>query len=144
MANWATSVVWIDANGNKTITRIETFAGFTSFSGALKGCSNADFLQYWESLETNNSSPAPVLDDFVSVADRAALLFLCADNTLVTVLVPSPSIDIFYADGETVNPSSAAISTLITNVAGSLVNGNGSLALSFVAGYRLPRAKLPL
>lgn len=143
MPPWATSIVWIDANGQKTITKVNTFAGFGSFSGALKNLSNADFLLTWESITNPNPTPAPVASIYQSTQDRAALIFKCVDNTLVTVIVPAPSLNIFLADGETVDATSLAVATFVVNVVGSLTNAAGSLMSSYVAGYRLPRSINP-
>lgn len=144
MPPWATSIVWVDANGFRSITKVNTVGGYASFSGALKGLSNADYLVTWESVTSPNPSPSPVAMEYQSGVDRAALIFRCADNTLVTVLVPAPSINIFLSDGETVDPAATTVATFIANAVGSLTNASGSLATAFVAGYRLPRSANPL
>lgn len=144
MPPWATSVIWVDANGFRSITKINTVGGFASFSGALKGLSNADYLTTWESVTSPNPMPSPVASEYQSGADRAALIFRCVDNTLVTVLVPAPSINIFLADGETVDPTAAAVVTFVANALGAVTNASGSPAAAFVAGYRLPRSTNPL
>lgn len=143
MPPWATSIVWIDANGNRTITKVNTVGGFASFSGGLKGMSNGDFLQTWEASTNPNPTPSPVAGTYQSVVDRAALLLLCADNTLVSVIIPAPSINIFHTDGETVDITSAAVVAFLAGALGALTNAAGSLALSVVSGYRLPRATNP-
>lgn len=137
------SVLWVDAYGRKTITRINSVAGFAAGFAALTACSNAAWQEYWESALSTNV-PTPAASVYQSVMDRAALLFLCVDNTLAQVIIPAPNLGIFLADGETIDPANALVVALVAAILGVLTNQNASPAASFVAGYRLPRAQSPL
>lgn len=141
---WTRSVLWVDAQGYVTLTRINTDAGLdaTAFA-ALLACSRADWQQCWESA-MDTHTPAPAGGTYSSVGDRAALQFVCADATTVTLLIPAPSLSIFLADGETVDITSAPVVALSSAVIGQLVNAGGSLATDVVGGQRLPRARTPL
>jgi len=138
------SVVWVDANGNKTISRISSNTGATVIQGNILNCSEADFLEYWESAVTANATPIPPGGSYRGVLTRAALLFLCADNTQATVLIPCPSLSIFLADQETVDAANVFVAALITACIGNLESATGSLAVSYLGGYLLPGARSPL
>lgn len=136
--------MWVDTNGNVTLTRINTTSGMGGAAfAALLACSGADWQQCWESV-LDTHVPAPPGGTYSSVADRAALIFVCADNTNVTLLIPAPALDIFMADGETIDITSAPVAALSAAMIGELVNSSGSLATAVVGGMRLPRARTPL
>lgn len=140
---WARSVVWTDANGYGVITKIVSQSGASSVVGDLQALSNAGVLQYWESSVTNVGD-APLAARFQSGADRAALVFLCADTTNYVVIVPAPKATIFDADQETVdltNPDVVAFA--FAAVTAPLCNSTGSPVTVLLAGTRLPRASSP-
>src|SRR6185369_6032642 len=99
----AESRVWIDAAGNRTITLVRSAAGAAAISAAVLNASEADWFQFWESAVTAQT-PMPIGGSYLPVSLRAALTFICADNTLAVLYVPAPSVTIFLADGQTVDP----------------------------------------
>lgn len=140
---WTRSSVWLDANGARTIFRINTGAGLGTTAADLEALSNAGVLEYWESNVTA-LTPAPVAAAFQSGADRAALVFQCADGTQVTVIIPAPKAAIFMADTETVDPTNADVATFVTSaISAPITNAVGSAVTALVAGQRLPRAANP-
>lgn len=143
MPPWSSSTVWIDANGNRTITKINTTGGYTGFLGNLLSLSNAALDRYWESATSINLVPSPVAAAFQSVVDRAAFIYQCADLTLVTVIIPAPKASIFMADGETIDASNGLVVAFNMGVIGSLTNATGAPAVTFQSGYRLPRSTNP-
>jgi len=140
---WSRSTVWVDANGYRSIFRLNSTAGLGTLDADLAALSNASVSEFWESAVTA-SVPAPVAATFQSGADRAALVFTCADGTQTTVIVPAPQLAIFLADGETVDITNAAVATFATNaIALPLTNAAGSAVTALIAGQRLPRARTP-
>lgn len=134
------SVVWVDANGKNTITRIRTGTGAGPLQSAILAASNADFVTFWESAETTNGAPTPTAATYQPAQPYAQLSYLCADNTIATVLIPAPRLSIFLADQETVNPASPSIVALngAAIAVGGLVGASGSPAVSFLGGKILP------
>jgi hypothetical protein len=140
---WARSVVWTDANGYNTITKIVSQSGASSVVGDLQALSNAGVLQYWESPVTN-AGLAPTAARFQSGADRAAMTFLCLDATNYVVIVPAPKATIFDGDQETVDLTNAdVIAFAVAAVLAPLCNNAGSPVTVLIAGTRLPRASSP-
>lgn len=140
----ARSIVWLDAAGGKTITRVLSGAGLGAAFAPLEALSNAGVQEWWESAVTAPASP-PTNAAFASAADRAALVFVCADNTQTTVIVPAPKLSIFKADGETVDPANVLVVALVTAaIAAPIQNPSGSPVTALVAGQRLPRSRTPL
>lgn len=140
---FATSVVWVDATGQRTITRVNTTTGLT-FLSYMQAAMKGNYAQSWESVVTNNATPTTNTGAYQSVADRAALLFNCVDGTVVTLVLVSPTLACFMADGETIDPTSTPIAALVANAIGVLTNQSGSPATAFIAGYLLPRTRTPL
>ncbi|SRR6266851_4219552 len=140
----ARSVVWVDAVGNRTITKISTNTGAAVIQGNILNCSQADFLLWWESAVTANGAPAPPGGSFLTVNQRAALTFLCADNTQVVLLIPSPSSTIFLADLETVDAANVLVAALIAACIGNLESSTGSLATAYLGGTLAPFSRSPL
>jgi hypothetical protein len=71
---------------------------------------------------------------YLPVALRAALTFVCADNSLAVLYVPSPNQTIFLADGQTVDPANLTVVAIVAAALGSLVSSTGSPATAFVSG----------
>lgn len=129
----AESRVWIDAAGARTITLVRSVAGAAGISAAVIAASEADWSQWWESAVTAQV-PAPVGGPYLPVSLRAALTFVCADNTLAVLYVPAPNRTIFLADGQTVDPLNLTVAAIITAAVGNLVSSTGSPATGFVSG----------
>lgn len=138
MAIVARSVVWTDANGYQTISRIVANITAGPVQAAILGCSNADFLQYWEGPQFSNISPSPTAAGYIAGSQVALLVYQCADGTSVQVRIPAPQLAIFLADGRTVDPANAAVLTLNAAVIGVLVSTTGSLATAYQSGSLLP------
>lgn len=139
----AESRVWVDAHGARTITLVRSTAGAAAISAAVAAASEADWMQWWESNVTVQT-PAPVGGAYLPVSLRAALTFLCADNTLAQLYIPAPNQTIFLADGQTVDPANLAVVAIIAAALGSLVSSTGSPATAFVAGILQRGASQPL
>lgn len=133
----------MDVNGNVTVTLVRSSAGMGAAFASLVALSIADYQQWWESAVTANGAPAPTTGTRQSVADRATLIFVCADNTQTTVQVPAPG-GIFLADGETVDPANPAVAAFVAAAIGTIVNASGSPVTAYVTGHLLPKARSPL
>lgn len=132
----AKSVIYIDAGGVATIHLIRTHTGGGTILNLLLGHSNADVSSTWEGTEVVNSTPSPVAAEYPSGRIVAALTFLAADGTLATLNIPAPKINIFLADGTTVDPTQ--IADVIAACVGQLIAPSGSLVTSYVAGVANP------
>jgi hypothetical protein len=139
------SIIWVDANGKQTITRIRTGGGAGGIQAAILGASNADFNLWWESTETANGAPAPVAAVYQGVQPMAQLLYVCADNTIASLLLPAPQAAVFLADKETIDPANAAIAaiTAAAIAAGGLISSSGSSATALAGGKLLPYRGAP-
>lgn len=144
MSYWARSVVWLDANGYKTITKIQSQSGASSVVGDLQALSNAGVQNYWES-EVTVANLTPSTGLFQSGADRAAMVFLCSDTTNYTIIVPAPKSSIFDSDGESVDLTNVDVAAFaLAAITCPICNESGSPVTVLLAGYRLPRAKSPV
>lgn len=134
------SVIWLDANGKATITRIRTGTGAGGIMTAVLAAVNADYQMWWESAETANGAPAPAVGQYQGNQPMAQLSFLCADATIATLLLPAPKVSIFMADQETIDPTNALVLAIVAAVtaAGGLVSTTGSPATGLVGGKILP------
>lgn len=139
------SVLWVDANGKQSITRIRTGTGAGGIMAALLAASNGDYALYWESAETVNSAPAPTAAQYQPLQPAAQLLFVSADATVATLLLLAPKVGVCLADQETINPGNASIVAIIgaATAAGGLVSASGSPATAFVGGKLLPYRGAP-
>ena len=133
MTNVNRSVVWVDGAGGSTITLIRALTSASSIETELLAVSNADWFNEWEGTLNINTSPAPTIASYQSIAQVATLNFLCADGTLAEVRLVAPKLSIFLADGLTVD--STMITSLITACVGTLLSATLSPAASFVAGF---------
>jgi hypothetical protein len=137
------SVLWVDVNGGKTIQRINTATGAAGILGALSAASLAAELEEWEGTDNQNPAPAPTTGPYQGVAWRAALTFVCADSTLVNLILVAPLSSCFLADAQTIDPASVPVAAIISAVVGTMVNPAGSLVTAFVAGSLLPHGRTP-
>lgn len=139
------SVVWVDANGKNSITRIRTGTGATALLAAVLAASNGDYQSWWESAETLNGAPAPVAATYQPLQPMAQLLYLCTDLSVATLNVPAPILGLFLADKETVDPASAAAVAITTAAlaAGGLVSATASAATALLGGKLLPYRGAP-
>jgi len=138
MADQVRSIVWVDAGGFTTITKVRTATGAAAIQSALVGASNADYTQQWEGPLVFNGAPGPSAATYQPANYRAILTFQCTDFSQVDIILPAPQLGDFLADGATIDPASAAIATLITACIGNLESSTGATAASFVAGTLQP------
>ena len=68
-----------------------------------------------------------------SVADRALLVFDCANGGTVKFMLWAPTDDVFLGDGETVD--SSAISDIISAVVANCASPSGSAVTNFAYGH---------
>lgn len=126
------SIVWIDAGGNLTITRVKTNTGASTIQADMLAKSNADYNDYWEGTDVINATPAPTSAQYLNVRSAALLTFLCADGTDAVLRLIAPQVGIFESDQVTVDATT--IATLIADCIGNLMSPSGSLAVSYTAG----------
>jgi len=119
----------------------------------IAAASNGAIVAYnglYSPLITPNNYGAS--SQFPNAEDKAVLVFLMGDaavapieTAFMKIEVPAPKLAVFEADQETVKPTAAAVSTIVTAVltidasSGFVSNKAGMLPLSFVAGYRVRR-----
>lgn len=128
------SVVWVDTQGGKAITRINTTAGAASLLGAMLACSHADDLEYWEGANVPNGAPTPTVGNYAPATLRANLTFVTGTGSQVTLAIPAPDLSIFLADGQTVDITNASIVALVAVAVTALTDGSGNLATALVSG----------
>lgn len=126
------SMLWVDGAGGSTITLIRTDTGGAAIETEILAVINADIFNEWEGTLNINTSPSPVVAPYQSVAQRAQLVFLCADGTTAGVTLVAPKLGIFLADGITVDAS--MITSLIAACVGHLLSPTLSPAVSFLSG----------
>jgi len=128
------SAVWVGFQGETTITRMNTSAGAGALLTASLACSHADKLQTWEGTNVPNATPTPTAGDYSPVSSQAALVFVTAVATQVTLLVPAPLRSIFLADGQTVDTANASVIALVAAAIAALVDSTGNPVIALVSG----------
>jgi hypothetical protein len=128
------SVLWVDANGFLRITRINTTTGMAALLLTMLACTNADWLQSWESALATNPAAAPVPAVYQAASQIASLTFVCADGTQTVLQLLAPKLAIFLADGVTVDITNPSVVALATAAIGTLTNTAGSPATALVSG----------
>lgn len=125
------TIVWVDAQGERTLSVIDTSTGVGSIETSMLNHINADHLQCTEGiLETYSASPSTSTYNTVRVA--AICTFVDSTGSEGSVILYSPKDNIFMPDGDTVDPSS--ISDLITACVGNLLAGSGNTVVNFKGG----------
>jgi len=132
------STIWLDANGYQTIQLLRSVSGATSLSAAIAAASNAARVYYWESPETTYVGPVPVSAPYLPGNLVALFTYQNADLTYSSLRVPAPALAIFFADGQSVDPSNPLVAAINTAAIGALVGTSGSPAASFVSGKLQP------
>lgn len=139
------SVLWQDSQGHRSVFRVNAGAAIAPLLAAMAAASNGDWTLYWESAPTSNGAPVYLAAAYPTVADRASLLFQCADGTEVALLLPAPRLSDFLADGQTIDPASVLIAALIAAaIALPFTNAAGSPVVAYTGGTRAPYARIPL
>jgi hypothetical protein len=133
-----------DIGSAVTVARATVLAVEAISYGSLVGASGL-------AAEIYNPSLLGETGSFPNAEDKAVLVALCADFTLMRIAVPMPIAGIFLADQETVNLAAAGVAALFGELTsddaggGSVCNVHGSPVISpaegtgFVAGYRVRR-----
>lgn len=104
----------------------------------IQSASNAGVQQYGAGPVTFAAN-APVDQQYPTVTQVAQLLFLCADASVVEIIIPAPQDSIFTADNFTVDPT--AITTLIADVIAVVTNNLASPVASFLQGSLVNRRR---
>lgn len=132
MADQEAGVIWADANGSTRLLTIKTLAGWASIRAQMLLKSNGGDQMWWQGPIQNPASPVAV-GVFQSVQDGALLSFQTASGSIIKLLLPAPQLGIFMADHQTVDP--AQIVALIASCIGSLSDGAGNAAISYIGGF---------
>lgn len=130
------STLWVDSAGRQTVTLIRNDPTGCPIQAQVILVSAARPLQDWEGV-IDQHAPTPAANTYL-IGDWAILHYACADGTEASLLVPAPLPSLFMADGRTVDPTSAA--ALNAAAIGRLASYSGSLATSYLSGYRKTRS----
>lgn len=142
MAEQQRSIIWIDFGGSTTQTLVRADPNAGSIQSALLGHSIGDILNWWEGPPNINSTPAPGTSTYAPIGDHARLLFLDSASSLVTLTLPAPNLNVFFADGVTVDPS--AIADVIAAFVANGKSATGNSIASFVAGNLIRKRVLAI
>jgi len=124
-------VVWIDAQGERTLNVITTQSGVGGIEAQLSALSNASVVECWEGLD-EVYTVSPVVAQYPTVRITAVLLFASASGSVGRLYLPAPIPTIFLSDGITIDPTQ--ITALISAAVGSLICGDGTVAATFSGG----------
>lgn len=128
-------VVWVDANGQQTVTSINTSLGAGSILAALEALSNATPKTTAEgSLIVPGTLPTAA--DYISVRQVAKLTYTDGAGSFAVLSIPAPTLGIFGTDGDSIDPTAVASVTLVA--IGNLLAGSGNPVTAFVSGVLLP------
>lgn len=133
-------IVWLDYNGKSRLTTPRADTSLSSIQSALLAHSNAVVSYYWEGAQTAVGG-SPVAATFQSVGDSVRLMFQDASCDQVSLILPAPKADIFFSDGETVDPST--ITDITSACLGHLQTSAGNVVTDFLGGFRQPRGTPP-
>lgn len=137
MTNVNRSILWVDGAGGSTITLVRAITSASSIETELLAVSNADWFNEWEGTLNINLTPSTTVAPYQSVSQRAALTFACADGTTARVDIVAPQLEIFLADGVTVDATT--ITALVAACVGTLLSSTLSPATAFLSGILLTR-----
>ena len=137
------SVIWEDFNGVTRQTIVTSAAGAGAIWTAVKAASQAAVQTTWESLLGAGVGSAAA-GTYQSNKVSAQLTFQTASGSLLRLTIPAPSVGIFLADRQTVDPANALVIAIVAAAIGSLSDEAGNVAVSYVAGVLQPgRDDLP-
>lgn len=137
------SVIWLDFNGVTRQTILSSLTGAGAVWAAVQACSRAQVLTSWES-PLGATVGAAANASYQSVKVSAQLTFQTASGSLLRLTVPAPLLTIMLADGQTVNPADPLVAAVIAAAVGTLTDGSGNAAVSYVSGILQPtRNDLP-
>lgn len=133
-------MVWLDQNGASRLTTPRADTSLSSIQSALLAHSNAVIAYFWEGAQTVVGG-SPVAATYQSVGDSVRLMFQDASCNQVALILPAPKSNIFFADSETVDPST--ITDITAACLGHLQTAAGNVVTDFLGGFRQPRGTPP-
>ena len=133
MPDKAASLIWIDVNGRTRQTIIKTLSGSAGIQSAAIALTLPQLLTTWESFLSGSTASASA-GTYQSVADAASLRFQTAMGSILRLTVPGPNLSVFLADQVTIDPTNALIGALVSACIGSLSDGAGNPAVTFLGG----------
>lgn len=137
------SVIWQDFNGITRQTIITSASGGGAVWAAVQAASQSGVQTSWES-SLGAPVGTPATGAYQSVRSAAQLTFQTASGDLLRLTVPAPSLGIFMADSQTVDPANALVIAIVAACVGTLSDAAGNTAVSYVGGVLQPgRNDLP-
>lgn len=137
------SVIWLDFNGVTRQTIVTSAAGAGAIWAAAQAASQAQVQMTWESA-LGAPVGAATAGNYQSNKMSAQLVFQTAAGSNLRLTIPAPSLGIFLADGQTVDPANALVLAIVASCIGSLSDAAGNVAVTFVGGTLQPgRDDLP-
>jgi len=143
MAQKRASVIWQDFNGITRQTILTSLTGAGAIWAAVQAASQAQAQTSWESVlgAPVGSSAAGT---YQSVKSSAQLLYQTGSGAQLKLTIPAPSIGIFLADRQTIDPANALIIAINAAAIGLLSDAAGNAATTFIGGTLQPgRDDLP-
>lgn len=143
MADDRAGVIWLDFNGVTRQTIIQSLAGAAAIWTAAQACSLAQIQATWES-PLGPAVGTQINGNYQSNKMSATLQFQTAAGSIVRLTLPAPNRVVFMPDGTTIDPTNPNIAALIAACIGSLSDGAGNAAVSYLGGTLDPaRNDLP-
>lgn len=137
MTDRACGAVWIDVTGRTRLTVIKATTNPCTILNAAVALSNGSILYNWDG-PIDGAIGSGVSAQYQAVQQWVEMMFQTGAGTMLRLTVPAPSLSILMPDKKTVDPSNAAVITLVTAALGNLSNGGGSTAATFVGGVLQP------
>lgn len=129
------AVVWGDSFGQRALHMYTGLIDMSTWLTYAAAISNAIPLQTWESVMNVHLGPAPAAAPYAGVKDAARLVFDDAAGNRCSVMVPAPKLEIFLADGKTVDRSNEGVGAVVAAVLAHLVAPqSGAPLVRYVAG----------
>lgn len=131
---------WLDNGGNFYRNKFYVSTGTDGSPVVLdiQSASNAGLQQWSDGLVTFTAN-SPVDAQYPTFVQIAQLLFVCADGSVVQLIIPAPQDSIFLPDGFRVDAT--ALTTLITDVIAVVTNHLESPVTAYVQGQLVNRRK---
>jgi hypothetical protein len=104
--------------GSDTAADLTTYAA--TLPALINAVSNAVIVSAIGPYSLESTGAYGTNSEYANAVDKAELVMQASDNTLHKVGIPAPILDsVFYADGETVDPSATELAALITALTGA-------------------------
>jgi len=136
---------WVDTSGNYMLTTYSyAIAGLTppsALNPQMRGLSNAAFTGFVHSPIDTSQNQEAALAAYPSVFQIANMVFADDVGGTAVIVIPSPRAAIFLPDGITVDVTQLDVALFISTALGSgnLITSTGSVATTFVRGFRQGR-----